>query len=96
MIDPAQIRAHAPVLDSEGQEFATVDRVEDAYIKLTKDEQGQHHWIPLSWVRRVDSRVHIDRPSDVARRDWLTTQPAGVEWGAGGIGGTQSGPQASS
>ena len=90
MVDPTQIREHAPVVDSVGQEFGTVDRVEGSYIKLTKDEQGEHHWIPLSWVTRVDEQVHVDRPGHVARQDWLTEQPTGAEQSAGGLGGTQS------
>ena len=46
-------------------------------IKLTKDAQGTHHWIPLDWVTRVDDHVHIDRPGDQARREWLAAAP---EW----------------
>jgi len=47
-------------------------------LKLTKDDQGQHHWIPLSWVTRVDQHVHIDRPGDQAMREWSTMAPAGA------------------
>jgi hypothetical protein len=44
-------------------------------IKLTKDEQGQHHWIPLSWVTRVDDQVHVDRPGDEVKKEWMTQPP---------------------
>jgi len=42
-------------------------------IKLNKDENGQHHFIPLSWVTSVDEQVHIDRPGDEAMQQWLTS-----------------------
>ena len=44
-------------------------------IKLAKDDDGQHHYIPLDWVTSVDDRVHIDRPSNEAMREWTTTPP---------------------
>jgi hypothetical protein len=70
------IRPHMPVVGSEDAEFATVDHVEGyGQIKLSKDDDGQHHYIPLSWVTSVDDRVHIDRPQDQAKREWSTTLP---------------------
>jgi hypothetical protein len=42
---------------------------------LTKDENGQHHWIPLSWETSVDNHVHIDRPGKQAMQQWSTTDP---------------------
>ena len=68
-----QIREHMPVVCSEGGQFAAVDRVEGSTIKLTKDPQGQHHYIPMDWVERVDKQVHVDRPGDQAMREWSTT-----------------------
>ncbi len=73
----AQIREHMPVVCSNGGQFATVDHVDGDQIKLTKDEQGQHHWIPMSWVTRVDEHVHVDRPGDQAMKEWSTTPTAG-------------------
>lgn len=69
----SQIHEHMPVVCSEGGQFATVDRVEGHSIKLTKDDQGQHHYIPMDWVERVDQQVHVDRPGDQAMREWSTT-----------------------
>ena len=66
----SKIREHMPVVCSNGGQFATVDHVDGDRIKLTKDEQGKHHWIPLSWVTRVDEHVHVDRPGDQAMREW--------------------------
>ena len=68
-----QIREHMPVICSEGGQFATVDRVEGNAIKLTKDNTGEHHYIPTDWVERVDAHVHIDRPGKQAMREWSTT-----------------------
>ncbi len=72
-----QIKQHMPVRGSTGRAFATVDRLDAGNtIKLTKDEQGNHHWIPLAWVTRVDDHVHLDRPSDQAVAEWSTSSPA--------------------
>jgi len=45
-------------------------------IKLKKDKQGQHHYIPLSWVTKVDDKVHVDRPGDQAMKEWSTSPKA--------------------
>jgi hypothetical protein len=70
-----QIKEHMPVVCSNNKQFATVDRLEGNAIKLTRDAQGQHHWIPLAWVERVDEQVHIDRPGDQAMREWMSNPP---------------------
>jgi hypothetical protein len=76
MIDASQIKPHMPVVCSENGQFAVVDHLEGKNaIKLTKDDAGHHHYIPLSWVRSIDSRVHIDRTGDQAMREWSTTAP---------------------
>ncbi len=75
-VNTTQIKERMPVLCSAGGQFATVDHLDQGdTIKLTKDEQGQHHWIPLAWISRVDEHVHIDRPGDQAMREWLTAAP---------------------
>lgn len=72
-----QIKEHMPVVCSEGGQFATVDHMDGAnFIKLTKDESGNHHWIPTEWVTNVDSHVHVDRPGDQAMSEWLSAPPA--------------------
>jgi hypothetical protein len=70
-----KIREHMPVVCSNNQQFGTVDKVEGDSIKLTKDQSGQHHYIPSSWVKSVDDKVHIDRPGDQAMREWTTSPP---------------------
>lgn len=74
----SQIQDHMPVVCSNGGQFATVDHLDAGNtIKLIRDDQGNHHWIPLDWVTRVDEHVHVDRPGDQAMRDWSTSAPAG-------------------
>ncbi len=76
MIQANQIKPNMPVVCSEDGQFAVVDHMEGKdSIKLTKDKAGQHHYIPLSWVKTVDDKVHIDRPGDQAMRDWSKAPP---------------------
>ncbi len=75
MVDRNAIKEHMAVVCSEGGQFATVDHLDGDSIKLTKDDQGQHHWIPLTWVARVDEHVHVDRPGEQAMREWSLSAP---------------------
>lgn len=77
MIQPSQIKPHMPVVCSNEGQFAVVDHMQgkDA-IKLAKDDKGQHHYIPMSWVTIVDEKVHVDRPGDQAMKEWSTEPPA--------------------
>lgn len=70
-----EIREHMPVVCSDGGQFGTVDQVEGSSLKLTQDDQGQHHWIPMSWVTTIDEHVHVDRPGQQAMREWMTESP---------------------
>ena len=77
MISPNQVKPDAPVVCSQDGQFATVDHMEGSdTIKLKKDKQGQHHYIPLSWVTKVDDKVHVDRPGDQAMKEWSTSPKA--------------------
>jgi hypothetical protein len=61
---------------ADGAQVATVDHLDaGGTIKLTRDDQGQHHWIPQSWVTRVDEHVHLDRSGDQLMQDWSTSAP---------------------
>ena len=73
MIDTNKIKPHMPVVCSKEGQFATVDHVQGKELKLTKDDKGQHHFIPLDWVRTVDDKVHIDRTGDQAMQQWKTS-----------------------
>jgi hypothetical protein len=77
MIDIKAIKEKMPVVCSEDGQFAVVDHMQGvSTIKLAKDAKGQHHYIPLSWVKIVDDKVHVDRPGDQAMREWSTTVPS--------------------
>ena len=74
MIKANQIKANAPVVCSKNSQFATVERMEGTdCIKLSKDSKGQNHFIPLSWVKMVDDKVHLDRPGEQAMKEWTLT-----------------------
>ena len=90
MLDPTQISEHMPVTDSNGAEVGTVDHIDGSYIKLTKDDAAQHHWIPLSWVTSADDAVHLDRSFQDAREAWLSDRPDSMTLNSGGIGGTRN------
>jgi hypothetical protein len=74
MITASQIKPNLSVVCSNNSPFAVVDHMEGTdTIKLTKDERGQHHYIPMGWVKSVDDKVHLDRPLEQAMREWSTT-----------------------
>lgn len=77
MVNATQIKEHMPVVCSDGKQFGTVDHMDTGNtIKLTKDQSGQHHWIPASWVTNVDDKVHVDRPGKQAMQEWQSSPPA--------------------
>jgi hypothetical protein len=77
MINAQEIKPDMPVVCSKDGQFAIVDHMEGTdRIKLKKDANGMHHFIPLSWVQRVDEHVHIDRPGEQAMREWSSASGA--------------------
>ena len=54
MVDTTLIREHMPVVDCNGQPIGIVDHLDAGRLKLVRDEQGQHHYLPLSEVSMVD------------------------------------------
>ena len=76
MLNIEAIKPHMPVVCSEGGQFAVVDHLQGmASIKLAKDKNGEHHFIPVGWVTSVDEKVHIDRPGEQAMKEWTTNAP---------------------
>jgi hypothetical protein len=77
MINTDHIEPDMPIICSEGGQFATVDHmVGPSTIKVNKDEVGQHHFIPVSWVLSIeDGKVNVDRPVDRAMQNWSTSSP---------------------
>lgn len=73
MMNAQEVKPDMPVVCSKNGQFGVVDHMEGSdQIKLKKDEMGEHHFIPLSWVTSVDSQVHIDRPGEQAMKEWRT------------------------
>lgn len=66
------IREHMDVVASCGKTIGKVDHVEGNVIKLTKSDSsdGMHHFIPMSWVDRVDDHVHLSKNSMDAEAGW--------------------------
>ncbi len=73
MINAQEIKSEMPVVCSQDGQFGVVDHLDgkDA-IKLKKDASGNHHFIPLKWVTKVDDKVHVDRPGNQVMKEWRT------------------------
>ncbi|MFO1066507.1 MAG: DUF2171 domain-containing protein [Pirellulales bacterium] len=69
------ITEHMPVVASCGKTIGKVDAVEGNAIKLTRKDSpdNQHHFIPLSWVSRVDKHVHLNKNSVEAELNWKSS-----------------------
>lgn len=51
--------------------FAIVECLEGSgTLRLTKDAHGRSRTIPLSWVKRVNARIYLDRSCDEVSRTW--------------------------
>ena len=68
----AGIKEHMSVVASCGKTVGKVDHLEGGALKLTKNDSpdGQHHFIPLSWIERVDSHVHLKKNSKETEQGW--------------------------
>jgi hypothetical protein len=76
MVAPVMIKEHMEVLGADGVHVGTVDHLEGRdQLKLTKDDPdagGEHHFIPLAWVDRVDAHVHLKQSGAEAKARWKT------------------------
>jgi hypothetical protein len=74
----AGIKEHMDVIASCGKKVGVVDHVDDGAIRLTKKNSadGQHHFIPVGWVERVDSHVHLKKNSMETEQDWKSDAAA--------------------
>ncbi|HEX8580083.1 MAG TPA: DUF2171 domain-containing protein, partial [Allosphingosinicella sp.] len=61
MTDASSIRPHMEVRSADGSHLGTVDGVEGERIKLTRNDSpdGQHHYVSIESVERVDEHVHL-------------------------------------
>lgn len=71
----SQIKEHMPVKLMDGQDHGEIDRLDGEYLKLTKDETGEHHWIPMSLVDHVDQHVHLNVSHEQLHQRWLSEDP---------------------
>ena len=73
MNNKSNLRERMDVICSCGKKIGTIDRLESDSIKLAKSDpasDGQHHWVPYSWVDRVDRQVHLNRNYEEIQREW--------------------------
>lgn len=69
------IREHMPIKCADNQDHGQVDRLDGDYIKITRDENGQHHWLPVSAVDHVDEHVHLKLSHEQLHQQWLSQDP---------------------
>src|SRR5215470_12899100 len=72
-MNKSDIREHMEVIGSDGQRVGAVDKVDSRSIKLTKsspEARGEHRYIPLAWVERVDQHVHLNKASGEVQQEW--------------------------
>ncbi|AFZ68735.1 DUF2171 domain-containing protein [Deinococcus peraridilitoris] len=69
------IQHHMGIRDINGQELGRVDHVEGDYVKITKDTDGNHHWIPDDLIMRVDQYVHLNLAGEEVMRQWHADDP---------------------
>ena len=74
MVNSKDIREHMEVVGSDGKHVGTVDHLEGSdRIKLTRSDQqagGKHHFVALSAVQSVDSKVHLNKTSQAVMQEW--------------------------
>jgi hypothetical protein len=60
-MEASGIREDMEVLASDGSRVGIVDGVEGGRIKLTRKDSpdGEHHYVDLDVVERVDEHVHL-------------------------------------
>ncbi len=80
MIDPSTIKKDMPVIGSDGETLGQVDGIEGGdriKLKRTTSPDGQHHFVPLTDVARIDEHVHLNRTAADVRTGWIdATGPA--------------------
>ena len=81
--EPQGISEHMDVIASCGTKVGVVDHLEGGAIKLTKNDSPDHvhHYIPTSWVARVDKHVHLSKNSSAVRSGWKPDAAACVAIG---------------
>jgi hypothetical protein len=73
MANTHDIREQMEVTGSDGTRVGKVDRVEGISIRLSPDTpvaSGEHRYIPLIWVERVDQGVRLKKHSRDVQDEW--------------------------
>ena len=67
------ITKHTDVIASDGQKVRTVDHLQGTdQIKLTRNEEGSHHLIPLSWVSEInENQVMLNVDAEEVKSHWI-------------------------
>jgi hypothetical protein len=73
----AQVHEAMEVVGSDGQHVGTVDcKRDDHTLILSGDDPksgGRPHLISVEWIDRVNSKVHLNKPTEQAVSDWQVT-----------------------
>jgi hypothetical protein len=77
-VNPAAVKEHMDVIASCGTKVGVVDHLEGQTVKLTQRDSpdGLHHFIPLSWVKSVNDKIHLTKNSVEAKAEWKPTAAA--------------------
>ena len=77
-VEMESIRDHMDVIASCGKKVGVVDHLESGAIKLTRNDSPDnlHHYLPSSWVSKVDSRVHLNKTSRETEQGWKASASA--------------------
>ena len=74
MVAPVMIKEHMEVLGSDGMHVGFVDHLVDheavRLIAEDPDAGAEPHEIPLSWVKHVQMKIHLNQPADEAKARW--------------------------
>ena len=70
MINPEQIQKHMDVVSLNNEPLGSVDHVSGRDLKLARDVVGQHHFVPLAWIDRIDEKIHLTRSTKEVQRLW--------------------------
>ena len=74
MIDMTQVREHMDVISSDRKMVGKIDRLDGPdRLKLTRlssPDGRHHHFIPVSWIERIDQHVHLNKSGEEVTRHW--------------------------
>lgn len=67
-----EIPDHMPIVGNDGHPVGIVDGIEGDYIKLMKDEDGRHRWLPRRLVASLEGAlVRLSLPGLQARESMV-------------------------